>query len=775
MFKAEMKSGMALLLTASMLMGLSLSAVDSISIHAETDNTPSVAAYADKDTLADDTFTPKYDDEGKFTGTKGKLKFGKNEDGSAQEWYILGGDKGVNEGKDNTVIFADSNMIYYQSDTKPSVMFENDYNTDKDCTSDMGAYEEGTGAPTNVSPNHYGASDIRQVLQQIVDEKAIDDSVTNISADRYASNGKSKLFSKAELDLLQATEVRTDDFRGKKKNAYLDEPNYYTTSDKLYLGAWDYNGKKASYPWADGQDDTKFYVGSEKGKKILAMDAYWPKPASGDYYWFWLRSPYSGSYAYSLIADPGVVSNSYGVGYSKVNFFSIGVRPASNLNLSNVLFASAAPAATSTTAVGGIISTCDELDDDGNIVKKQDAMMLRFNGINESIGSVKAYESYKGYIIAQKGSTTSDVALVVQGKSGDVDWYYSRQISGNEEIKVTVDEIAATTGIAAAAIDPYSESCKVWLEIPVEKGSTLAYAVKAERIKHTCTPGDELTPYDDKQHGYKCTDQNCPFKDTKEGFTDLSDHVWGEDNVCTKCEYRQGDHIVTKVDEKAPTSTEVGYREHFECSHCSEWFIYPATLGTLVDKPKSYFEIPATGKKDSSSAGGSSSSVSTGWIKDSKGWKYRNSDGILAKGTTVTDLDGNKVEKILWQKAGNEYYAFGSDGYLVTGWIYDKLEDKWYYCDENMGKLYGWYNEPQDGYWYYLSLSTGEALTGWQSINGKDYYFAAPPAAPTYSFDASTGFWIYSNLNDNRPFGSMYANTVTPDNYTVDASGAWVR
>ena len=172
---------------------------------------------------------------------------------------------------------------------------------------------------------------------------------------------------------------------------------------------------------------------------------------------------------------------------------------------------------------------------------------------------------------------------------------------------------------------------------------------------------------------------------------------------------------------------------------------------------------------------GGSSNTNTGWIKDSKGWKYRNSDGIIAQGSTVTDADGNKVEKVLWQKAGNGYYAFGSDGYLVTGWIYDKLEDKWYYCDENVGKLYGWYNEPQDGYWYYLSPSTGEALTGWQSINGKDYYFAAAPSAPTYSFDASTDTWIYSNINGARPFGSMYANTVTPDNYQVDVNGAWIH
>ena len=52
---------------------------------------------------------------------------------------------------------------------------------------------------------------------------------------------------------------------------------------------------------------------------------------------------------------------------------------------------------------------------------------------------------------------------------------------------------------------------------------------------------------------------------------------------------------------------------------------------------------------------------------------------------------------MVWQKAGNGYYAFGSDGDLVTGW---------------------------------------------HSINGKDYYFASAPSVPTYSFDVATDTWI---------------------------------
>ena len=50
---------------------------------------PSVSAYATKTQLMDDTFAPKED------GTAvnyGKIVFGKNSSGAAQEWYILGED-----------------------------------------------------------------------------------------------------------------------------------------------------------------------------------------------------------------------------------------------------------------------------------------------------------------------------------------------------------------------------------------------------------------------------------------------------------------------------------------------------------------------------------------------------------------------------------------------------------------------------------------------------------------------------------------------------------
>ena len=66
---------------------------------------------------------------------------------------------------------------------------------------------------------------------------------------------------------------------------------------------------------------------------------------------------------------------------------------------------------------------------------------------------------------------------------------------------------------------------------------------------------------------------------------------------------------------------------------------------------------------------------------------------------------------------------------MVTGWIYDSLSGKWYYCDENAGMLHGWFYDTKYGSWYYLDLSTG----------------------------------------------AMYSNAVTPDSYKVDESGALIN
>ena len=88
---------------------------------AEAISEPSVTDYATREQLMNDTFKP---DNKTGVGTNiGKLIFGKNSDGTAQKWYILGQDGVV---PNNTLIFADrpiaEKVQFYSSTDNRTVM-----------------------------------------------------------------------------------------------------------------------------------------------------------------------------------------------------------------------------------------------------------------------------------------------------------------------------------------------------------------------------------------------------------------------------------------------------------------------------------------------------------------------------------------------------------------------------------------------------------------------------------------------------------------------------
>ena len=327
----------------------------------------------------------------------GKLVFGKKSDGTtAQEWYILGKDEGVSG--DNTIIFAASPIATNQ-------VFEDDYFNNKAFQINFGVYES---APTEVYPNHYGASDLRAKLKTMA---------TNTS-----------YFTIAEQSLMNATTVTTED----KKNSTA-----YTTTDKLYALA------------ADGLGDsyTTIKAGSDNST-ILAMSSYWDSGAR-----FWLRSPKAGYGGEVLLTYPADHV------YSSVVNNGLAVQPASNLNLSSVLFASAAEAASSDTA---------EL----YTIASYTTMTLRLEGTGKNIGTV-TYNTTTGDIKAAKGSTSQTVAIVVQGNDGTDDWYYSKQITGTETINVSA---IASESYTPSSID--LSACKIWLET-TDSTENLTYAVNA--------------------------------------------------------------------------------------------------------------------------------------------------------------------------------------------------------------------------------------------------------------------------------------------------------
>ena len=384
--KHNFKKGITLVLSLAMVAGLALAMSGGAKVQAAagTGTEPSVTAYATKDQLMDGTFKPK--DDG-TADNYGKLVFGKNSSGSAQEWYILGKDEGVSE--DNTIIFAASPIAKDQK-----------FNS---------STSEKTYDSTTVYANHYGASDLRAALQGMLMD-------TN-------GNTETKYFTTTEYGLMNATTVTTKDTKNSAD---------YTTTDKLYALAAD--GYGSSYKTIKAGSDNK---------TVLAMSRYW---SSGSH--FWLRSPCVEDGSCVMTTSPGyfVVGNYIEHG--------VDVQPASNLNLSSVLFASAAKAASSDTAELGTIASGT-------------AMTLRLNGSSKNIGTV-TYDTTTGDIKVVKGSTSQTVALVVQGNDGTDDWYYSKQITGTETVKTNPAHLDLS-------------ACKIWLET-TDSTSNLTYAVNATEI-----------------------------------------------------------------------------------------------------------------------------------------------------------------------------------------------------------------------------------------------------------------------------------------------------
>ena len=124
--------------------------------------------------------------------------------------------------------------------------------------------------------------------------------------------------------------------------------------------------------------------------------------------------------------------------------------PAFELNLSPVLFASAVKAASSKDAGAGTIA-------DGT------AMSLRLDGAGKAIGTLE-YDGVAGRIVARKDENAEGaVSLVVQGKDGDRDWYYS--VPAGETTVVTKKQIQDTCSIST---EIEFAKCKIWLETTID-------------------------------------------------------------------------------------------------------------------------------------------------------------------------------------------------------------------------------------------------------------------------------------------------------------------
>lgn len=426
----------ALLLSAALLAGMAAGNGSDLGKVYAAGNTPSVTSFATKDELK-----TKFDCDG-VDDTVGRLRFGKNAYSEPQIWYIAGTDSGVTGADgtlldDNIVLFA-AEPILGKSKTDGKTIDGQQF---KAPTTDQIDYETGWNCqysddsiPLKVNRNHYGGSDLRAKLQKIAESE--------------------DYFTKAEQSLMNATTVETLDT--------LKDVTY-TTTDKLYaLSIWDVTKCPAIYmknlwtPINEFQKPETIYAGSKNDIAIATKEYSGTNPVNS----YWLRSPAANIYGENLERQTYYYVALVAINQSlATNICSreYVVRPAANLNLTNVLFASAAEAASQ--------------EPTARMIANETPMVLRLNenAYGKTIGTV-GYDESQGLIVAQNNAdVTGPVSLVVQGNDGGQDWYYSVVVDGSAV--VTKEQLQKALGFSTVTLG----ECKIWLETTEDN---VAYATE---------------------------------------------------------------------------------------------------------------------------------------------------------------------------------------------------------------------------------------------------------------------------------------------------------
>ncbi len=309
---------------------------------------------------------------------------------SAQAWWIVGSQ---NE-NGNLILFAASPLMTDQQFNKDAP-FPPDtpmtYDTGCDCV-----YQK--DVPAMVDPSHYGISSLRTTLKSMETDTSF--------------------FSEAEQALMNETTIYTYDM----KNC-----NTYSTTDKLYP------------PYGDTmlyRDSHHLTVGTNSADSLndglCIDDSYWSRGCTV-FERFWFRAPLDVAGGHVLTGNAGLDLTAQSIN------LTLDVKAAFELDMSSVLFASAAPAVSpSVIGYGGKLPI-----EDATNTSNYDAFTLRYDADN--LGSAQvAYD----YSRVELTGVPSDTYLVVQNKNGA----WARGVSGTWSVS------ASDMGI-----DSF-ENCKVWLE-----------------------------------------------------------------------------------------------------------------------------------------------------------------------------------------------------------------------------------------------------------------------------------------------------------------------
>lgn len=130
-------------------------------------------------------------------------------------------------------------------------------------------------------------------------------------------------------------------------------------------------------------------------------------------------------------------------------------------------------------------------------------------------------------------------------------------------------------------------------------------------------------------------------------------------------------------------------------------------------------------------------------------------------GDTKALLDYGFALKAAGKTGTESISASSSRGWVQTG-------EKWYYIKQDGSKAANEWQQINGVYYWFDSDSA--MATGWRGFtNGAWYYFRSSGAMASSYWVESNGKWFYLGSD-----GSMLKNTVTPDGYKLDNSGAWI-
>ncbi len=168
--------------------------------------------------------------------------------------------------------------------------------------------------------------------------------------------------------------------------------------------------------------------------------------------------------------------------------------------------------------------------------------------------------------------------------------------------------------------------------------------------------------------------------------------------------------------------------------------------------------------------------ISKRWSQKIDGsWYYFDGDSVMHKGLLTWSSDGRR-----------SYYA--SDGKLQGGW--QTVNGKRYYFDWSDGKSLRW-SQKIDGSWYYFNGSgvmqtgwitwkdgtksffdwDGRALLGWRSFNGVKYYFDRATGISKRWSQKIDGSWYYFDGKSVMQKGWITWKDGTKSYFQADSSG----